>query len=87
MSAEDLHDRKFFPLRFGGKEVQKMPTRKKASKASKRTVINPKGSRRYVRRNKKGEFKKQVKVGKSLAADRKRSAKTKVKKARETAAT
>ena len=57
-----------------------MATRKKKSKTGKRTVISPHGSRRYVRRNKKGEFKKQVKVGKSLAADRKRSAKTKVKK-------
>jgi len=60
-----------------------MATRKKSSKSgktSKRTVISPRGSRRYVRRNKKGEFKKQVKVGKSLAADRKRTAKTKVKK-------
>ena len=58
-----------------------MPAKKKASKTSKRTVIEPKkGDRRYVRRNKQGEFKKQVKVGKSLAADRKRLAKTKVKK-------
>jgi hypothetical protein len=57
-----------------------MPTKKK-SKTSKRTVIEPKkGDRRYVRRNKKGEFKKEVKVGRSLAADRKRTAKTKVKK-------
>jgi hypothetical protein len=59
---------------------KKMATRKK-SKTSKRTVIEPKkGDRRYVRRNKKGGFKKQVKVGKSLAADRKRTAKTKVEK-------
>jgi hypothetical protein len=59
-----------------------MATKKKTkSKTSKRTVIEPKkGDRRYVRRNKKGEFKKQVDVGRSLAADRKRSAKTKVKK-------
>jgi hypothetical protein len=57
-----------------------MPTRKK-SKTSKRTVIEPnKGDRRYARRNKQGEFKKQVSVGRSLAADRKRTAKTKVKK-------
>ena len=57
-----------------------MPAKKK-SKTSKRTVIEPKkGDRRYVRRNKKGEFKKEVSVGRSLAADRKRSAKTKVKK-------
>jgi hypothetical protein len=54
---------------------------KKKSKTSKRTVIEPKkGDKRYVRRNKKGEFKKQVKVGRSLAADRKRTAKTKVEK-------
>jgi hypothetical protein len=46
-----------------------------------RTVIEPrKGDRRYVRRNKKGELKKEVSVGRSLAADRKRTAKTKVKK-------
>ena len=54
---------------------------KKQSKTSKRTVIEPKkGDRRYVRRNKKGEFQKQVSVGKSLAADRKKTAKTKVAK-------
>jgi hypothetical protein len=57
-----------------------MPTKTK-SKTSKRTVIEPKkGDRRYVRRNKKGEFKKEVSVGRSLAADRKRTSKTKVKK-------
>jgi hypothetical protein len=57
-----------------------MPAKTK-SKTSKRTVIEPqKGDRRYVRRNKKGEFKKEVSVGRSLAADRKRTAKTKVKK-------
>jgi hypothetical protein len=57
-----------------------MPAKKK-SKTTKRTVIEPKkGDRRYVRRNKEGEFKKQVSVGRSLAADRKRTAKTKVKK-------
>jgi hypothetical protein len=54
---------------------------KKKSKTSKRTVLEPKkGDRRYLRRNKKGEFKKEVSVGHSLAADRKRDAKTKVKK-------
>ena len=54
---------------------------KTKSKTSKRTVIEPhKSDRRYVRRNKKGEFKKQVTVGRSLVADKKRTAKTKVKK-------
>ena len=38
-----------------------------------------KGDRRFVRRNKQGEFKKQVAVGRSLSADRRSSAKTKVK--------
>jgi hypothetical protein len=57
-----------------------MPAKTK-SKTSKRTVIEPhKGDRRYARRNKQGEFKKQVSVGRSLAADRKRKAKTTVKK-------
>jgi len=52
---------------------------KAASKTSKRTVIEPhKGDKRYVRRNKQGEFKKQVSVGRSLAADKRRTAKTKV---------
>lgn len=60
--------------------IQVMPA-KKASKTSKRTVIEPNpGDRRYVRRNKEGEFTKQVSVGKSLAADRRTKAKTKVPK-------
>jgi hypothetical protein len=58
-----------------------MATKKKASKTSKRTVVEPHaGDRRYVRRNKQGEFKKQVDVGRSLAADKRRKAKTKVSK-------
>lgn len=57
-----------------------MPAKKK-SKTSKRTLIEPhKGDKRYARRNKEGEFKKQVSVGKSLAADRRTTAKTKVPK-------
>lgn len=57
-----------------------MPTKRK-SKTGKRTVITPhKGDRSYVRRNKGGQFKKKVKVGRSLAADRRSNAKTKVKK-------
>ena len=58
-----------------------MPTAKRSKKTSKRTVIEPrKGDRRYVRRNKAGEFKKEVSVGRSLAADRRRKARTKVGK-------
>src|SRR4051794_28643449 len=50
-----------------------MPGRKKTkrkSKTSQRTVIEPKKpDRRYIHRNKKGEFGKQLKVARSLAAD------------------
>ena len=54
---------------------------KRSRKTSKRTVIQPRrGDRRYVRRNKTGQFKKEVNVGRSLAADRRRKAKTKVAK-------
>ena len=53
----------------------------KKSKTTKRTLIEPhKGDKRYFRRNKKGEFNKQVDVGRSVAADRRSKAKTKVPK-------
>jgi hypothetical protein len=43
----------------------------------KRELIEPhKGDKRYVRRDKKGEFEKEVDVGRSLAADRRKKAKT-----------
>ncbi len=58
-----------------------MATKRTASKTSKRTVIEPHpGDRRYVRRNKEGEFTKQVDIGRSLSADKRRKAKTKVPK-------
>src|SRR5438270_721157 len=45
--------------------------RKRARKTTKRTVLKPhKGDRRYVRRTRAGRFKKEVRVGRSLAADR-----------------
>lgn len=48
--------------------------------ASKRELIEPQpGDKRYIRRDAEGQFKKEVDVGKSLAADRRRKAKTKVK--------
>jgi hypothetical protein len=57
-----------------------MPS-KRSRKTSKRTVLEPhKGDRRYVRRNKTGQFKKEVNVGRSLAADRRQKARTKVAK-------
>ena len=45
--------------------------------ARKRELIEPhKGDKRYVRRNKKGEFKEVDDVGRSLSAARRRKAKT-----------
>jgi hypothetical protein len=52
-------------------------TTKKAT--SKRTLIVAKGDKRYVRRNNKGQFKEVDDVSRSLSADRRRKAKTKVK--------
>ena len=49
--------------------------------ASKRELMQPhKSDRRYLRRDAQGHFKKQVNVGRSLAADRRRKAKTVVKR-------
>jgi hypothetical protein len=57
-----------------------MATRK-ASKTSRRTMIEPhKGNKRYVRRNRKGQFKSEVSVGRSLAADRRHKARSKAPK-------
>jgi hypothetical protein len=69
-----------FQLRDEKIGESKMP-RKRARKTNKRAVLEPrKSDRRYVRRNKHGEFKKEVNVGRSLSVDRRRAAKTKVKK-------
>jgi hypothetical protein len=44
--------------------------------AGRRELIEPhSGDKRFVRRDDKGEFKKEVDVGKSLAADRRTKAK------------
>ena len=49
--------------------------------AAKREVIDPRSGKRYVRRNKKGEFtEEQVDVGRSLTRDRATQAKTRAKK-------
>jgi hypothetical protein len=45
--------------------------------AAKRELIEPhKGDKRYVRRNAKGQFKESDDVGRSLAQDQRRKAKT-----------
>jgi len=44
---------------------------------AKRTLIEPKGDKRYIRRDDSGQFTEdQVNVGKSLASDRRTHAKT-----------
>jgi hypothetical protein len=47
--------------------------------ASKRELIDTGTDKRYVRRNAKGQFKESDDVGRSLAADRRRKAKTAAK--------
>ena len=44
--------------------------------AAKRELIAPKGDKRYVRRDPKGQFNESDDVGRSLAADRRKKAKT-----------
>ena len=48
-------------------------------KAARRELINTGADKRFVRRDQKGQFKESDDVGRSLAQDQKRSAKTKVK--------
>jgi hypothetical protein len=43
---------------------------------SKRELIEPKGDKRYVRRDEKGQFRESDDVGRSLSADRRTKAKT-----------
>ncbi len=45
----------------------------------KRELIAPKGDKRYIRRDEKGRIKESDDVGRSLAADRRTKAKTRVK--------
>lgn len=53
-----------------------MATRKASS--TKRTLIAPKGDKRYVRRDEVGRFEESDDVGRSLRADVKKAAKKKV---------
>ena len=56
------------------------PKTAKARATSKRTLIEPHpGDKRYVRRDAKGRIKESVDVGRSLAADQRRTSKTKSK--------
>jgi hypothetical protein len=46
--------------------------------SGKRELIEPRGDKRFVRRDEQGQFKESDDVGKSLAQDVKKPAKTKV---------
>jgi hypothetical protein len=48
--------------------------------AAKRELIAPRGNKRYVRRDAKGRIEESVDVGRSLSADRRRKAKSVVKR-------
>ena len=62
------------------KRTKRAKQSKKKRTAAKRTLIAPKGDKRYVRRSAKGRFKESDDVGRSLAADRRKRAKTKAKR-------
>ena len=58
---------------------KKAPAKKAAKKsAGKRELIAPKGDKRFIRRDDKGRIGESDDVGKSLAADVRKAAKTKV---------
>jgi hypothetical protein len=60
------------------KASTKKPAARKA--AGRRELIAPRGNKRYVRRDAMGRIKDSVDVGRSLSADRRRKAKTVVKR-------
>ena len=55
-------------------------TSRRGGKTSRRQLINTGKSKQYVRRRPSGQFKKSVKVGRSLAADRRSRSTRKVAK-------
>ena len=61
--------------------TKKTTTKKTAGrkKAAKRELIDTGADKRFVRRGARGKFKESDDVGKSLTADRRKKAKTKVK--------
>ena len=63
-------------------KAKKSATKKSATKSKstgKRTLIAPKGDKRLVKRDSKGQFKESDDLGRSLAQDVKKKSATKVK--------
>ena len=69
------------PSDVNGLDVKKGNMKTKTAKrgTGKRELINTGTDKRYVRRNGQGQFKESDDVGRSLSADRRKNAKTKVK--------
>jgi hypothetical protein len=59
------------------KSAKKTTTKKSTRKAAKRTLIAPRGDKRYVRRSEGGRFKESDDVSRSLSSDRRKRAKRK----------
>lgn len=59
------------------KSARKSTKKKSTRKSAKRTLIAPKGDKRYVRRTKRGRFKESDDVGASLSTDRRKRARRK----------
>ena len=65
---------------MAAKKGAKKSVRKSAKKAiGKRTSVAPRGDKRYVRRDARGQFKESDDQGRSLRSDVKKKAKTTVK--------
>ena len=63
----------------GSRTAAGKKTAKSSRPASKRELISPRGDKRYVRRDAQGQFSESDDQGRSLAADVRVKAKTKVK--------
>jgi hypothetical protein len=61
------------------KKVAKTATKKRARKAGQRELLVTPTMKAYAKRDAEGQFKEMDDVGRSLSADRRRVAKTKVK--------
>jgi hypothetical protein len=59
------------------KSTKRSVKKKSTRKAAKRTLIAPRGDKRYVRRSKRGRFKESDDVSTSLSTDRRKRAKRK----------
>jgi hypothetical protein len=66
-------------MQFPTQEEENM-RKGKAKAAIKRELVDNGKTKRYIRRNRKGQFNTSVDVGRSLSADRRSTAKTTVKK-------